>query len=133
ALVAGGGRALVATGSLAGLALVAGGGRAPVATGRRRGRLGARLHAGVGGQGRARGRAPLGVDADVATPVLEGHAGRGAHGRVVHLEVLGAAEAEHAGDDARREGLHLGVHVPHVRVVEAAPGGDPVLGVGQLV
>ena len=53
-------------------------------------------------------------------------------GRRVDLEELALREAEHAGEDRRRERLDPRVVALHVAVVDAASTGDLILGVRQL-
>src|SRR5438128_841990 len=56
----------------------------------------------------------------------------GALRRVLYLEVLLGREAEHRGEQVRRERHQLRVVVAHVPVVEAARELDLVLGVAEV-
>jgi hypothetical protein len=55
------------------------------------------------------------------------------HGPLAELEELPRAEAEEGRHDVRGEGADAGVVGPHVAVVEATAGRDPVLGVRELL
>src|SRR5690554_754666 len=80
---------------------------------------------------RARSWAPKKSMANPSAAEIDLH--RGTRGSVLHLPLLGGAEAEGVGDDAVREGLALDV-VGRDRVVEGLAGeADAVLGAGQFL
>lgn len=76
--------------------------------------------------------AALGPPGPPARGKSELHPDRLARLRILDLEVLGLGEGERAGDEIAGYRLDAGVVPADVAVVEAAPGGDPVLGVGKL-